>query len=73
MKSTLGAPFLARTGAGQAGLDDRLHALRGERAGVLDLLLALAVRPGVEHPAGAELLLELGILRVRRQLVLLDV
>ena len=35
-----------------------------ERAGVLDLLPALAVRPGVQHATRAVLLLELGILRI---------
>ncbi len=42
----------------------RLHALFRHGPGVLDLLAALAVGPAVDHAAGAELLPELGILRV---------
>ena len=43
---------------------DRLHALLGQRAGVLDLLGAVRVGPGVDHAARPELLAELGVLRV---------
>jgi hypothetical protein len=53
--------------AHRRGLDllvDRLHALLRQRAGVLDLLSALAVGKNVKHAARAELLLELGILGV---------
>ncbi len=43
-----------------------LHPLLGQRAGVLDLLAALAVGPAVQHAARPVLLLELGeVLRVR--------
>ena len=49
----------------------RLHALACQRAGVLDLLRAVRVGPGVQHAARAELLLELGVLRVVRVLRLL--
>ena len=45
---------------------DGLHALLGERAGVLDLLAALAVRPAVQHAARAEALLERRVLRIVR-------
>ncbi len=44
----------------------RFHALLRQGAGVLDLLAALAVGPGVQHAARAEALLELGVLRVIR-------
>ena len=37
---------------------DGLHALLGERTGVLDLLPALAVGPAVQHAPGPEVLLE---------------
>jgi hypothetical protein len=37
---------------------DGLHPLLGQRARVLDALGAVAVRPGVDHPAGAEVLAE---------------
>ena len=37
---------------------DGLHPLLGQRAGVLDALGAVAVRPGVDHAAGAEVLAE---------------
>ena len=52
-------------------LVDRLHALDRQRAGVLDLLRAVGVGPGVEHAARPELLLELGVLRIVRILRLL--
>ena len=43
-----------------------LHALLGQRAGVLDLLAALAVGPAVQHAARPVLFPELGkVLRVR--------
>ncbi len=42
----------------------RLHALARHGPGVLDLLAALAVSPGVKHAPGAEPLPELGIFRV---------
>ena len=42
-----------------------------ERAGVLDLLRSVRIRPAVQHAARTELLLELGILRVVRVLRLL--
>ena len=45
-------------------LVDRLHALRVERAGQLDLLRAVRVGPGVDHPARAVLLDQSGILEV---------
>ncbi len=41
-----------------------LHPLLGQRAGVLDALGAVAVGPGVQHAARAELLAELRVLRV---------
>jgi len=43
---------------------DSLHALLGERAGVLDRLATLTVGLGLQHPSRAELLEEFGILRV---------
>ena len=46
--------------AGEELLVDRLHALAGQRAGVLDL----AVGGRLEHAARAELLAELGVLRI---------
>ncbi len=49
----------------------RLHALPGQRTGVLDLLRAVRVGPAVQDAARAELLLELGILRIVRILRLL--
>ena len=45
-------------------LVDGLHALLGQGSGVVDRLPALAIGLAVEHAARAELLLELGILRV---------
>jgi hypothetical protein len=42
----------------------RLHALARHGPGVLDLLPAVAVGPGVEHAAGAELLPELSVLGI---------
>ena len=45
---------------------DGLHALLGQRAGVLDLLAALAVGPAVQHAARPEVLLELRVLRIVR-------
>jgi hypothetical protein len=38
----------------------RLHSLSGQRPGVFDCLPAFAVRPAVQHPAGAEVLAEVG-------------
>ena len=43
---------------------DGLHALLGQRPGVLDLLPALAVGPAMQHAPRPELLLELRILRI---------
>ena len=40
------------------------HPLPGQRAGILDLLPALAVTPRMEHAARPELLPEFGILRI---------
>ena len=48
---------------------DGLHALLGERTGILDLLSALAVRPGVQHAPGTEALLEGRVLRIVRVLL----
>ena len=45
-------------------LVDRLHALDGQRSGVLDLLRAVRVGPAVQHAARPELLLELRVLRI---------
>src|SRR5262249_10110862 len=61
---------LVDEGEGLVGnlLVDRLHALLGERTGVLDLLSAFAVGPAVEHAPGAEPLLERRIARVVRLL-----
>ena len=50
---------------------DGLHPLLGQRAGVLDLLSALAVGQAVQHAARPEVLLELRVLRVVRVLGLL--
>ncbi len=50
---------------------DRLHALLGERAGVLDLLRPVGLRPAVDDAARAEALLELGVLGVVLELRLL--
>ena len=47
---------------------DGFHALLRQRAGILDLLPALAVRPGMQHAARPEALLERGVLRVVRVL-----
>ena len=47
-------------------LVDRLHALLVERAGALDLLRAVRVRPGVDHAARAVLLAQLRVLEVVR-------
>jgi hypothetical protein len=54
-------------GPGRDLLVDRLHALLGERAGVLDP----PVRKAVDDAAGAEPLLEVGVLRIVRVLRLL--
>ncbi len=43
-----------------------LHALLGQRAGILDLLRAIRIRPAVQHAPRPELLLEFGILRIVR-------
>ena len=48
---------------------DRLHALLGQRAGVFDLLAALAVAPMLcRTPRGPKLLLERRVLRIVRVL-----
>ena len=49
----------------------RLHALDRQRSGVLDLLRAVWIGPAVQDAARAELLLELGVLRIVRVLRLL--
>ena len=48
---------------------DRLHPLLGQRAGVLDPLAAVLVRPRVDHPARAEPLPEPGQLLLGRVVV----
>ena len=64
----LGLLLHPREGAIGDLLVDGLHALLGQRAGVLDRLPALAVGQAVEHAARAELLLERRVLGIVGQL-----
>ena len=61
-----GGMLLADEGKRPVGgfIIDRFHPLLGQRTGVLDALATLAVRPGMQHAAGAEFLTERRILRV---------
>ena len=58
-------------GGGDGFVVDGLHALLGQRAGVLDLLAALAVGPGLKHATRAEFLAELRVLWIVQVLRLL--
>ncbi len=51
-------------GGGDGLVVHRFHALPGQWTGVLDLLLAVGQRPGMNHAARTELLAEFGVLRV---------
>ncbi len=67
----LGLLFNEFRRAGRDAIIDGLHALFGQRTGILDLLRAVRQRPRVDHPPGTELLTEareIGFLRVVRKL-----
>ena len=52
--------------ASQEFLIHRFHPLHGQRAGILDALGAVRVRPGLQHAARRELAAEFGVARVVR-------